>query len=337
MPNKTVTLRDVAARARVSSTTASVVLGDRGPEFRIASETIERVRAAAEQLGYRSPGGRRRRNRTALWSVFVPSDVDVLPARTFLDGVSAFLEERQIAVTCALVVFERGHLRDKLRWMSPDVLGGAVLVGLDDEDVAFVESGDVEIPVVLYNRTARNVPSVMVDELGVGHMAATHFLARGIDRFVVAGPTLITSATSLRLAGFSGALVAAGDALRPEISLERVVVGDDQALDMDRLVAASERRGVFVLTDTLLPAVMASLESAGADVPASTEVIAYGNGVISGLLHPSVTTATVPMHAMGKECAATLDRAVRQPGPSRDARRVFQAEMVFRDSSPAVP
>ncbi|KTR07219.1 LacI family DNA-binding transcriptional regulator [Curtobacterium luteum] len=337
MPNKTVTLRDVAARARVSSTTASVVLGDRGPEFRIAADTIARVRAAAEHLGYQASGGRRHRNRTALWSVFVPSDVDVLPARTFLDGVSAYLEERQIAVTCALVVFERGHLRDKLRWMSPEVLGGAVLVGLDDDDVAFVEGGDVQIPVVLYNRTARNAPSVMVDELGVGHMAATHFLARGIDRFVVAGPKLVTSATSLRLAGFSGALVAAGGAFRPDTLLERIIVGDDQTLDTDRLVAASGRRGVFVLTDTVLPAVMAALDSVGTDVPASTEVISYGNGAISGLLRPSVTTATVPMHAMGEECAATLDRAVRQPRASWDARRVFQAEMVIRDSSPAVP
>src|SRR5438132_4005882 len=46
------TLRDVAARAGVSLTTASFVLNDR-PNFKIAPETRARVQAAATALEYR--------------------------------------------------------------------------------------------------------------------------------------------------------------------------------------------------------------------------------------------------------------------------------------------
>lgn len=49
------TLRDVATRAGVSSSTASVVFSGRGP---VAPATAERVRAAADQLGYAGPDPR---------------------------------------------------------------------------------------------------------------------------------------------------------------------------------------------------------------------------------------------------------------------------------------
>src|SRR5690554_1701052 len=53
MTSKRVTLADVARHAGVSSSTASLVLSGRGRELRISDAVDERVRAAAETLGYR--------------------------------------------------------------------------------------------------------------------------------------------------------------------------------------------------------------------------------------------------------------------------------------------
>lgn len=49
---KRVSMAQVARAAGVSPTTASLVLGGRGEELRIAEETVDRVRHAARELGY---------------------------------------------------------------------------------------------------------------------------------------------------------------------------------------------------------------------------------------------------------------------------------------------
>ncbi|HLT83518.1 MAG TPA: LacI family DNA-binding transcriptional regulator, partial [Phototrophicaceae bacterium] len=53
MTSKRVTLADVARQAGVSSSTASLVLSGRGRELRISDAVHDRVRTAAEELGYR--------------------------------------------------------------------------------------------------------------------------------------------------------------------------------------------------------------------------------------------------------------------------------------------
>ncbi len=52
MTSRRPTLKDVAARAAVSVSTASLVFSGKGP---VADETAERVRAAADELGYAGP------------------------------------------------------------------------------------------------------------------------------------------------------------------------------------------------------------------------------------------------------------------------------------------
>ena len=47
------TLRDVALHAGVSRTTASYILNGRADQMRIATATVDRVREAIEDLGYR--------------------------------------------------------------------------------------------------------------------------------------------------------------------------------------------------------------------------------------------------------------------------------------------
>ncbi|MBY8847652.1 LacI family DNA-binding transcriptional regulator [Saccharothrix sp. MB29] len=53
MGRRRVTLADVAAASGVSSTTASLILSGRARELRISEEAERRVRANAQELGYR--------------------------------------------------------------------------------------------------------------------------------------------------------------------------------------------------------------------------------------------------------------------------------------------
>ena len=51
---KRLTLSDIALLAGVSKTTASIILNNRGDDFRIKAETRQRVREVAQQYGYRA-------------------------------------------------------------------------------------------------------------------------------------------------------------------------------------------------------------------------------------------------------------------------------------------
>ncbi|WP_018650879.1 LacI family DNA-binding transcriptional regulator [Actinobacillus capsulatus] len=53
-PKKRLTLNDIAALSGVSKTTASMILNGKSDDFRIKSETRQKVQAIAEQYGYRA-------------------------------------------------------------------------------------------------------------------------------------------------------------------------------------------------------------------------------------------------------------------------------------------
>lgn len=51
---KRITLSDIAKCCGLSTTTVSMILNNRGEEFKIKAETCQRVKAIAEQQGYRA-------------------------------------------------------------------------------------------------------------------------------------------------------------------------------------------------------------------------------------------------------------------------------------------
>lgn len=51
---KRLTLNDIARLAGVSKTTASIILNNRGDDFRIKAETRQKVQAVAQKYGYRA-------------------------------------------------------------------------------------------------------------------------------------------------------------------------------------------------------------------------------------------------------------------------------------------
>ena len=92
-----VTLRAVADAAGVSTSTASLAFSGKGP---VAAETVERVRAAAERLGYAGPdplASQLRAGRSGVVGVVVEGRLGHAFRDPFavsvLDGLSQVLDE----------------------------------------------------------------------------------------------------------------------------------------------------------------------------------------------------------------------------------------------------
>lgn len=331
-----VRVKDIADRARVSPTTASVVLSGRADEFRIGASTRTLVLEVARQMGYVRPTSSRRNGRVVtppLWGIFTPSDLDSGPITQFFQGAQKYVEDNQLQVDCVVVPFERGSLREKQRWLSAGFARGAIMFGLTDDDVAFIDETDFDIPVVLYNRTAAGCASVVVDDYGAGQQAMRHFLARGLRRFAIIGPNHTSRALSMRSIGFRDELGGSSETKIINISAE---INDPDAFSsaLVALPTAGGRTGIFVLNDQMIGAVMKWLQTSGVAVPDDAELISYGDSPINTVLRPSISSVAVPSELMSVECARTLHHAITNRGAMTDVTRSFDTHLVLRESSP---
>lgn len=337
MPGR-VRLQDVADRARVSSTTASLVLSGRAEEFRIAAATRDAVLEAAQRLGYVRRVTQRsgRRATPPLWILFAPTDFESGPTQQFFDGVQGYLVENKLQVDCIILPFKRGHLDEKRQWLSPAFARGAIMAGLTDEDVAFIDANEFELPIVLANRTARGCASVVVDDYGAGQQAMGHFLARGLSEFVVVTPQHTSRALSMRTIGFTDAFQQSGGDAVSAVQRCRADVYDEPgfAAALDALTPPTGPVGYFVLNDQMVGGLSGWLRQHGRSVPGDAEVVSYGDSPINTVVRPAVTSLRVPSHEMSVECARTLQQAIRHHGSMIGATRSFATELVTRESSP---
>lgn len=331
-----VSLAQVALHSGVSTTTASMVLSNRWREFRIAPATRDTVLAAAQELGYTTKRSPRPRS-SQLWAIFAPSDFDLGPTSEFYRGVHGWLREQDLGIEVVVFPFERGALRDKVSWLSPSFAAGAIMLGLGEDDVAFLERERIEIPLVLVNRVAKNWPSVMTDDYTVGDLVAEHFARRGLKHVAMIIPTVSARSQSLRIVGFEDharRFTRAEQGEIPQAFGTNDITGGHAAIA--KLLPALERStGIFVLNDGMVGGVMNGLLDAGWSVPGDVEVVSYGNGSVNALLRPSVTSVVTPLTEMSRDAARALSVATEPDGLPGTPTSLFDVTLAYRDSSPA--
>lgn len=333
-----VSLTQVALKSGVSTTTASMVLSDRWQEFRIAPATRDQVLAAADELGYVAKLPKvKPAPRSRLWTIFAPLDFDAGPTNEFFRGVYEYISDEKLDIETVVFPFARDHLRDKAAWMRPEFTSGAIMIGLSDEDLAFVESGDFDIPIVLVNRVAKNWPSVVTDDYEVGTRVMRHFEARGLSQVAMIMPDYTTRSQSLRSVGFQDAFRELrgmpGSFEIPQAHALNDYSGGLSAVEA-LLPQLSPSTGIFVLYDRMVGGVVHGLEKHGFAVPGDIEVVSYGNSTLNALLRPSVTSVSAPISQMSRDSARALHQASTVASDMGNFSRFHDVEIIFRESSP---
>jgi len=285
------TIRDVAERAGVSTTTVShVVNGTR----KVDPATAARVSAAIDDLGYRPNALARsmRRGQTHTVGIVIP---DI--ANPFFGDLARSLEDHMFdAGYSAIICNSDGDERKEVRYL--DVLlskkvDGLLLIAASQPSEGLrhlVESGP---PTIVVDRELGDLPvsQVMVqNELG-GYLAGRHLLELGHrDIGVIAGPGgLGTSAR--RLEGFERALDEAG----VEIDEKRIYRGDFRAASgraaMDSwLLRGVPPTAVFAENDLMAVGALSSAHAADLDVPGDISVVGFDGIPFGADVTPPLTT-----------------------------------------------
>jgi LacI family transcriptional regulator len=303
-------ITDVAALAGVSTSTASKALNDTG---QLREETRERVRRAAEQLGF-TPDSRGR----ALSSgrSYTVGLITTDSSGRFSIPIMLGAEDALSAGEMALVLCDTRDdaLREShyLKSLVARRVDGIIVTGRRTEPRAPIE---VPMPVV-YAFSPSTDPadtSVVMDDYGGAASAVRHLLSLGRRRIAhVTGPATHRSA----VVRASATLETAGDALVGEpLHGEWSERWGRHAVDV--LLRTGEVDAISCGSDQIARGVCDRLRELGRGVPDDVAVTGFDNWSVMALAsRPPLTTVDLRLEELGRRTAQLLLEMIGGAAPS---------------------
>ncbi|MCP8999669.1 LacI family DNA-binding transcriptional regulator [Pseudarthrobacter sp. RMG13] len=316
MSNKPIGIKDVAGAAGVSVTTVSHVLNDVS-YARISSKTRDKVKHAAEALGY-DPNRLAQALRTQRSGMlgFISEEIATTPhagriilgaeetARRrgyhlmIINTSSKATDESRKADIAALL---KGQVDGVLyatmyhrRLALPDNLNGVPAILVDSED------------------TNQSISSVIPDEAGGATAAVMTLIDAGHQRIGMINNTDDVPATHSRLQAFKDTISDAGltfhtDLVEAEHS--EVPGGYEAAL---RLLTRKDRpTAIFCYNDRMAMGTYRAASELGLNIPEDLSVVGFDNQeLIAENLYPALTTVSLPHYEMGAWAAENLIDAI---------------------------
>ena len=316
MPDPPVTIKDVAAAARVHPATASRALN---PETRIlvSDKTARRVLRAAKSLGYRpnpiARNLRTRRSRTIgvlipdLTNPLFPPIIRGLEDRLADAGYVALIGNTDGDVARERLVFEQMRARH---------VDGFVLATARLKDPVLAEAARAELPVVLVNRVTEgySFPAVCVDNERGSQLVVSHLAGLGHRQIAyIAGPQDVSTGPS-RLRGFMAGLQACGLQADADLITYATSFSIQEGLRCGRELVRGSRRwsAVAAANDMLAVGCYSALEEAGLRCPDDVSVVGFNDMPFIDRLRPALTSVRFPHYQVGTEAAQLLLERIGQ-------------------------
>ena len=309
MPNKRVTLADVARRAGLSTAAASLILNGKS-DTRLSPEAHARVNDAAAELGYRpnvaARGLRTRKTRT------IGFISDVVATTRFAGGLIQGALDAAEKAGHVLLVLETGG--------DPTRESKAIAAALDRQAdgiiFAVMRARELSVPdipqatnVVMLNATSNQHPvSVLPDELSGGR-AAVALLADAGHRNGIAlighneeiEKNLFRSATvGQRIAGIRAEMAERGLRFAAAESCREWEPHHGYGATRALLEHRDDIRALLCMNDRLAFGAYQALADLGLSVPRDVSIVSFDNDELASYLRPGLTTVALPHEAMGR-------------------------------------
>jgi LacI family transcriptional regulator len=321
------TVHDVARRAGVSIATVSRVFGR--PEA-VAAPTRERVREAADALGY-SPNTTARalqRGRTGYLGLLVHDLANPFYATV---AKAAQLEARRhgLALFCADYGDRPAEELDLAREMARHVDGLLLYPSRPPEELEVADLG----PLVVLDSPVAGTPTVLMSTADGVDQAVDHLAALGHSglTYVDAAPrTMFTSRD--RRANVEAACARAG--------VELAVVGPfsptfESGVRAADLAVAQASTAVLAFSDQMALGVVRRLTERGVRVGGDVSVVGVDDIWIAAQVTPALTTVRMPCAEAGATAARLLVARVDGDGPVSTV--VLPTELIVRSSTGPAP
>src|SRR5580700_469029 len=335
------TIQDVARAAGVGRQTVSNVLNDSG---RVGEATKVRVLEAVATLGYHPHhGARSLRSRRTGQVAYVQTHALLRPSnyvmQRFLQSLAAASGRQSYNMVVAV---PDGDPREEMRRLIASRTVDAFLLSeLQPEDLRVVLLAEAGIPFSCFGRIGSGLPQHWVD---IDNRAAIvevveHVLTRGFGRLAFVGYRGENHWDHERVAGFRAGLARRGV---PEDEADVLLVDEASARRKIRsLLTGTHRRGAHAVprpdaivtgSDRLAAMIYGVAAELRLRIGRDLGVTGFDGSVAAGLLHPRLTSVTVPVEDIARRVIA---QALRQldHGPDEGPGEVVPATLRLGEST----
>ncbi|CAG1018281.1 HTH-type transcriptional regulator GntR [Burkholderiaceae bacterium] len=328
-----VTLNDVARAAEVSPITVSRAL--RG-ERSVAPELVERVRAAAQRLGYvPDPAARAlASSRSSHVAVLIPLLTNTLFV-DLLEAVHRTLLPAGYQTLIGVTHYDPGEEEQLLQSYMAHRPAGLIVTGFDRSESArqLIAASGVPCVHVMETTSAPGVHCVGFSQADAGHAITEHLLQRGRRRIAFVGAQLDPRVMQ-RAEGYRRCLRAAG-VYDPKLELlnpERSSIALGAQLFEDLLRTRPDTDAVFFCNDDLAQGGLLAALRLGVKVPQQVAVAGFNDLTGSDQMWPPLTTVHTPRTEIG-ECAARMLLQLMRKQPLQEDHVDLGYRLVVRESS----
>lgn len=333
---KAPTMSDVARLTGVSSMTVSRAFKD---DASVSKETREKIRAAAERLGYviDSTASGLSSRRTGFVAVLIPSINNANFADT-LRGLTEGLRTTELQILLGYTdydVREEERLVEQFLRRRPEAI--VVTGGAHTERCRrFLENAAV--PVI----ETWDLPSQPIDHVvgfsnaEAGALMVSHFHDLGYRRIgFIGGDTSRDTRGKDRRTGFLKALQAKG------LDTSRVIAWGTPPITMREGAKAMrhmledwpDTQAVMCVSDLSAFGAMTECQRAGLRVPEDIAVAGFGAYDLSEFAIPAITTIDVDAYSIGKQVAEDLRALLAGESPQSGPARSNLPKLVVRGST----
>lgn len=329
-----VSVRDVAVAASVSVGTVSNVLNR--PD-KVAAETVARVLAAIEELGFvrndaarQLRAGRSRSIGLVVLDAGNPFFADVArgaETRAQEDGLSVLLGNSDDDASR-----EAGYL-DLFREQR---VNGVLITPASGTADKLARMQDAGTPVVLVDHEipGSTFCSVSVDDVEGGYLAVRHLLEIGRRRIAfIGGPASIAQVTN-RLRGARRAVDEAPDASLEVIEMPALTVLNGRAAGEALVERAVRPDAIFAANDLLAVGLLQAFSMFNTlRVPEDIALIGYDDIDFASATVVPLSSIRQPAQLIGHTAVELLLRSISDPGGDYERNVRFRPELVVRQST----
>lgn len=322
----------------MSAAVVSYVVND-GPRP-VAEDTRERVLTAIRELGYRPND--LARGLKARESLSVGLIVPVL-TNTIYSEIALGLKDSLLSEGYSFFVCEtEDDVEHALRFavaLDAKRVDGVIIIPTDEPDLLIDTFAASATPLVVLECHANGVPSVVIDEVLGGRLAAEHLLDLGHTRLGLVRGAKRARTSSMRGEGCRQALADRGVEFDPDLVAEVASHFDlAEAEEAARRILdrADPPTGILTHNDMIAMAVISAARKLGMAVPRDLSVVGYDDIALAAYVSPPLTTVRFQKRELGRFAGNMLRQQMIgeavAPGVT-----TLRPELVVRDSTGPVP
>ncbi|WP_419874921.1 LacI family DNA-binding transcriptional regulator [Candidatus Pristimantibacillus sp. PTI5] len=308
IPSKITSIKDVARRANVSSSTVSHVIND----TRFVSEiTKAKVRQAMNELNYRMNAvARSLRSRKSRVIAFVAPILASETSNYFFmkvaEGIKSVLKQNNYHLVLSDSHEDPDVEAAKIRVLGSQMIDGLIMAPTNRK--FDYESLFGEYPVVYLDRTPDNSKRdcVVIENKKISNEAVKTLLDKGYKRIaLLTGPVQYLTTTEERYEGYIEAILDAGLAVDTNLIGIGEVSFDGGYRLMDSLIKHNPT-AVFITDNSMAMGAMLYLQEHNISIPQRLAVIAYDEFIWIRITSPSLNVINQPAFEIGAKAAEVI-------------------------------